>query len=207
MGSALFACAYLNDISGLMAGNIFRPPFQYFTQLDPEKRYTFRMGVDLASSEKERADFTARVVTAEDDDGNFYVLSVYRDKRETHHEEFVVDGWMAYPDISLVIIENQQFQSTLIQRLMRDYPRIPVEGRKSDVDKTTRARAVAAKYEAHKVFHHLSLRDSVFETELKSFNRGHDDMVDALGFSMDLGGTGFFFGKLGGPRRREAYAS
>ena len=47
------------------------------------------MGVDLASSEKERADYTARVTTAEDDDGNFYVLSVVRDKRETHHAEFI----------------------------------------------------------------------------------------------------------------------
>jgi predicted phage terminase large subunit-like protein len=207
MGPALFACAYQNDITGLMAGNVFQGSFQYFTQLDPEKHYTIRMGVDLASSEKERADYTARVITAEDEDGNFYVLSVYRDKRETHHEEFVVDGYQAYPDMALVIIENQQFQSTLIQRLMQDYPRIPVEGRKSDVDKTSRARAVSAKYEAHKVFHHASLKDSVFEVELRSFPKGHDDMVDALGFSMDLRGSGFFFGKLGGPRRREAYAS
>lgn len=202
MGSAMFACSYLNDISGLMAGNVFRRPFDYFDRLDPEKRYTIRMGVDLASSEKERADFTARVTTAEDDDGNFYVLSVVRDKRATHHEEFVVEGWMAYQNMALVIVESQQFQSTLIQSLMRNYPRVPVEGRKSDVDKTTRARAVAARYEARKVFHHISLKDSDFEVELMSFPKGHDDMVDALGFSMDLSGSNVFFGKLGGARRR-----
>ena len=154
------------------------------------------MGVDLASSEKERADYTARVTSAEDDDGNFYVLSVARDKRETHHAEFVNDGWMAYPDMSLVICESQQFQSTLIQEVMRDYPRIPIEGKKSDVDKVTRARAVAAKYEAHRVFHRRTLQDSDFERELLSFPKGHDDMVDALGFSMDLGGGGFFFGSV-----------
>ena len=50
--------------------------------------------------------------------------------------------------MSLVICESQQFQSTLIQEVMRDYPRIPIEGKQSDVDKITRARAVAAKYEA-----------------------------------------------------------
>jgi predicted phage terminase large subunit-like protein len=197
MGSAMFACSYLNDISGLMEGNVFSGRnFQYFDTLDPEKRYTIRMGVDLASSERERADFTARCITAEDEEGNFYVLSVYRDKRETHHAEFVVDGWSAYPEMDLVIIENQQFQSTLIQQLMADYPRIPVLGKKSDVDKTQRARAAAARYEAHKIFHHKSLKGSDFETELLSFPKGHDDMVDALGFSLDLGASGFVFGAI-----------
>jgi predicted phage terminase large subunit-like protein len=197
LGTALFSCAYQNDISGLMAGNVFRKEyFQYFDALDPEKHYTIRMGVDLASSEKERADFTARVTVAEDDLGNFYVLSVARDKRETHHAEFIYDGWLANPQMALVICESQQFQSTLVQEVMRDYPRVPIEGKKSDVDKVTRARAVSAKYEAHRVFHRRSLKDSDFERELLSFPKGHDDMVDALGFSMDLGGGGFFFGAI-----------
>lgn len=197
LGTSLFSCAYQNDISGLMAGNIFRKDhFSYFDALDPDKRYTIRMGVDLASSEKERADYTARVTTAEDDAGNFYILSVARDKRETHHAEFVYDGFMAYPDMDLVICENQQFQSTLIQEVMEDYPRIPIEGKKSDVDKVTRARAVAAKYEAGRIHHRRTLKDSDFERELLSFPKGHDDMVDALGFSMDLGGGGFIFGSM-----------
>jgi predicted phage terminase large subunit-like protein len=195
----MFACSYLNDISGLMAGNIFKRLHDdyYFSVLPADKKYTIRMGVDLASSERERADYTARVTTAEDEDGNFYILSVVRDKRETHHAEFVMDGWIAHPDMALILIESQQFQSTLIQQLARDYPRLPVEGKKSDVDKVTRARAVAAKYEAHKVFHHTSLKGSEFETELMSFPKGHDDMIVALGFSMDLGGGGFFFGAVG----------
>lgn len=197
LGSALFACAYQNDISGLMAGNVFRKDhFQYFDELPTDRSYTIRMGVDLASSEKERADFTARVTTAEDKDGNFFVLSVVRDKRETHHAEFIADGWMAYPAMGLVICENQQFQSTLIQEVMRDYPRIPIEGKRSDTDKVTRARAVAPKYEARKIWHRSNLRDSDFERELLSFPKGHDDMVDALGFSMDLGGNDFYFGAL-----------
>jgi predicted phage terminase large subunit-like protein len=197
MGSALFSCSYQNDISGLMTGNVFlKRNYQYFSVL-PEGSYTIRMGVDLASSEKERADYTARVISAEDNDnGNFYVLAVYRDKRETHHAEFINDGWMAYPNMGLVVCESQAFQSTLIQEVMRDYPRIPIEGRKQDTDKVTRARAVAAKYEAHKVFHHSSLEGSDFEREQLSFPKGHDDMIDALGLSMDLSGGGFFFGSV-----------
>lgn len=197
MGSALFACSYLNDISGLMEGSVFRKDtFGYFSSLPEGKSYTVRIGVDLASSEKERADYTARVTSAEDNEGNFYILSVVRDKRATKHAEFVYDGWAAYPHVDLVLVENQQFQSTLIQEIMRDYPYIPVEGKRSDVDKTTRARAVAAKYEARKVFHHESLKGSDFELEMLSFPKGHDDMVDALGFSMDLGGSQFLFGSV-----------
>jgi len=197
MGSALFACSYLNDISGLMAGNVFRSEwFQYFDELPADHTYTVRMGVDLASSEKEHADYTARATVAEDEDGNFYVLSVYRDRRETNHSDFVLDGFRAHPEMALVVIENQQFQSTLIKQLMVDYPRIPVIGKKSDVDKVTRARAVASRYEAGKVFHRRSYRGTEFEGELLSFPRAHDDMVDALGFAMDLGGGGFYFGSV-----------
>lgn len=197
MGAAMFACSYQNDISGLLAGNIFHGPFDHFSTLPEGHRFTIRMGIDLASSIRERADYTARVVTAEDlDTGDFFVLSAYRDKRESHHAEFIHDGWMAYPDIALVIVENNQFQSTLVKEVMETYPRIPIEGKKADVDKTTRGRAVAAKYEGHKVFHHHSLRGTAFETELLSFPKGHDDFVDALGYSMDLGGDTFFFGSL-----------
>jgi predicted phage terminase large subunit-like protein len=203
MGSPLFSCAYQNDISGLLQGNIFHGPFDHFTTLPESHNYSLRMGVDLASSIRERADFTARVTTAEDVcknecplKGTFYVLSSYRDRRESHHAEFIHDGWLAYPSIGIVIVESQQFQSTLVQEVMESYPKIPILGKKADVDKVTRARAVAAKYEAHKVFHHLSLRGSAFEVELLSFPKGHDDLVDALGYSMDLGGNDFYYGSL-----------
>lgn len=194
MGSAFFFCAYLNDITGLMEGNVFLGRnIQHFSKLDPGKHYTIRMGIDLASSEKQTADYTARVTTAEDQDGNFYVLAVYRDRRETGHAAFVNDGFTAYQNISIVLVEKNAFQSTLVQEVLRDYPRIPIEGKPTDTDKVTRARAVAAKYEGHKVWHHESLKDSDFEVELLTFPKGHDDMVDALGFSMDLAGGNFSY--------------
>jgi predicted phage terminase large subunit-like protein len=206
LGTPMFLCAYMNDVEGLLVGNIFPGKFEYFDELPPDHHYVLRMGVDLASSEKERADYTARVTTAEDIDigcprqGCFYVLSVARDKRETHHAEFIHEGYLAYPSMGLVICENQQFQSTLVQEVMRDYPRIPIEGKRTDTDKTTRARAIAAKYEAGRVFHRRTLADSDFERELRAFPKGHDDMVDAEGFSMDLGeGEEFVYGSV---RRR-----
>jgi predicted phage terminase large subunit-like protein len=196
-GTPFFMCSYQNDISGLMQGNVFLSAnFQYFDKLPGEMTYTVRQGIDLASSEKQRADFTARATVAQDRQGNFYVMGVYRDKRETGHARFIVDGYEAFPETSLVRCESQAFQSTLIQEVMRDYPKIPIEGVKVDTDKVTRARAVAAKYEAHKVFHHRTLKDSDFELELLSFPKGHDDQIDALGLAMDLGGGGFHFGSV-----------
>ena len=98
--------------------------------------------------------------------------------------------------MDLVIVETVQFQSTLVQELMREYPRIPVEGKKTDTDKTARARAVAAKFEAHRIKLHSSLRGSWFETELLSFPKGHDDGIDCLGFSLDMGSGGLIFAIL-----------
>jgi predicted phage terminase large subunit-like protein len=200
MGSAMFACAYLNDISGLMEGNVFRK--DWFKHFDPEsiikKQLRWKMGVDLASSEKQRADFTARVVIAEDNDRNTYVFSVVRDKIETGHRGFVIDGYNAYPKIDKIIVENNQFQSSLVAELLSSTD-LPVVGKRSDVDKVTRARAVAARYESGKVFHHPSLAGSDFETELLQFPRGHDDMIDALGNAMETGSGGFIFG---GAKRR-----
>lgn len=198
LGTPLFMCAYQNDIRGLMTGNVFRSQdwqFDsfYFDQLPQDRTYTIKMGVDLASSEKQRADYTARVTVATCSKGEYWVLGAYRDRRETGHAEFIHDGWSARPSIALVIVESQQFQSTLVQEVHRDFPFIPVEGKKSDVDKVTRARAVAAKYEAHRVHHHQSLKDSDLELEMLGFPKGHDDLVDALGFAMDLGGGGLIF--------------
>jgi predicted phage terminase large subunit-like protein len=197
MGSAMFACSYLNDISGLMEGNVFkREWFQYFNTLPQGHTYRYKMGVDLASSERETADYTARAVIAEDEEMNVYILSVYRDRRETGHRAFVLDGYNAYPLIERILVENNQFQSTLVKDLLNT-TRLPIVGKRADVDKVTRARSVAARYEAHKVFHHVSLKGSDFEIEELQFPKGHDDMIDALGHAMETGGGAFWYGKAG----------
>lgn len=204
MGSPLFSCAYQNDISGLLEGNIFKGPFDHFDVLPEGHKYIGKIGIDLASSEKQSADYTARVTTFRDNcgagtcmqRGDFFVMSAYRDRRESHHSEFVYDGWRAYPTVALVLVENQQFQSTLIQTVMEEHPEVPIEGKRQDVDKVTRARAVAAKYEAHKVHHHISLKGTAFEVELLSFPKGHDDLVDAEGLSFDLANDTFVFGSV-----------
>ena len=187
-----FACSYRNDISGLRDGTIFRKDWwkdNYFSVLPHDREYVFTIGIDLASSERERADWTAGVVVAQDDRQEHWVLHHRRIKTESGHREFVkgIYRWAieaGYP-VSRIIIENNQHQSTLIQDLLRE-TNMPVVGRRADVDKRTRARAAAARYESHRVHHHELLQGRELETEMLGFPKGHDDLVDALGLAMDI---------------------
>lgn len=183
-----FACQYLNDVAGLREGFIFKKDwFDYFDDLPRDRRFIFTMGVDLATSERERADWTARAIVAEDEFHEHWVLGTYRVKTESGHRQFVKDGAAAYPGISKIIIETNQHQSTLVQDLLNETT-LPVVGKRTDVDKRTRARAVAARYESHRVHHHRSMKGGELEVEMLGFPKGHDDLIDAVGLAMDLGG-------------------
>jgi phage terminase large subunit-like protein len=188
-----FACSYRNDISGLREGTIFKKEwFDHFEELPRNRRYVFTIGVDLATSERQRADYTTRVLVAEDEFHEHWVLSSTRTKIETGHKEFVKAGYEAARQagyyVSRIIIENNQHQSTLIQDLIAETS-MPVVGKRTEVDKRQRARGVAARYEARRVHHHQSLRGGELEAEMLNFPKGHDDQIDALGLAMDIIGV------------------
>jgi predicted phage terminase large subunit-like protein len=96
--------------------------------------------------------------------------------------------------LSAVNVESTAFQVTFTQELLRT-TRLPAREVHPDRDKVTRALAVAARYEAGKVYH---LRGAPgireLEAELVGFPIGeHDDLVDALGYAADIGGNEFSF--------------
>jgi len=202
---SLFDLSMQNDTTGVISGDLFqRHWYQYYGtphgdprgELPDGRSYTTRLGIDLASSVKERADFTAAITTAEDRDGNFFVMREHRDKIGAGHSDYIAMRYSETPGIGSVPIESVQFQSTIVAEMMDQYPRIPVVKYQTDSDKRTRASAVAEKYRGHKVWHHASLKNGLLEREQMGFPKGHDDLVDAEGFSMQLGGGSFFFGKL-----------
>lgn len=188
-----FACSYLNDISGLREGTIFRREWwehSYFDHLPADRKYTFTVGVDLASSVRERADFTAAALVAQDDRHEHWVLHHERIKTDGGHREFVVGfyNWAVshgYP-VSKIVVETNQHQATFVQDLLRE-TNLPVVGRRADVDKRVRARAAATRYESRRVHHHVNIKGRELETEMTNFDRGHDDLIDALGLAMDIG--------------------
>ena len=91
-------------------------------------------------------------------------------------------------------IEATQHQSTFVREMLARTS-LPARAVYPDRDKVTRARTLAARYEAGKVFH---LRGApglaAYEAELVAFPNGeHDDLVDAAVYGADLGGNEFYF--------------
>jgi predicted phage terminase large subunit-like protein len=96
--------------------------------------------------------------------------------------------------ISAVNIESVVFQVTFTREMLR-MTNLPARAVYPDKDKVARARSLAARYEAGKVFH-LKGAPGIrgFEAELVGFpNAEHDDTVDAAVYAADVGGNEFHF--------------
>jgi predicted phage terminase large subunit-like protein len=97
-----------------------------------------------------------------------------------------------------VNIEAVIFQSTFVREILARTG-LPATKVYPDHDKVTRARAIAARYQAGKVFH---LRGAPgieeYEMEAVAFPNGrHDDLVDAAVYGADLNGANLFsFGSV-----------
>lgn len=138
------------------------------------------MGVDLAISQKETADYSAIVVVGYDkDSGQRYVLDCVRDRVSFHNVVDMVkrmaDKWQP----ARINIEAVQYQVAVVQELLRKTS-LPVKSVRPDKDKVTRFQPLQARYEQGLVTHVRSLMQD-FERELLDFPAAeHDDMVDAL---------------------------
>ncbi len=217
MGSALFDLQFQNDPSGV-GGNIFkRDWFKYVERVPDGVR---RVGVDLASSSKERSDYTSAGEMVEDSDGNLYVCGSYAERLDEGHRAWLTGlkdsaadsgtfqesprllwplgllpggfaGATSSPaaprPLTTLNIEATVFQSTFVREVLAN-TRLPAMAVHPDKDKVSRSRALAARYEAGKVFH---LRGGpgldAYEREAVSFPNGeHDDRVDAMVYAADL---------------------
>ncbi len=86
LGSAIFNLQYQNDPAG-MGGNIIRREwFRYVTNVPEGAR---RVGVDLAASAKERADYTAAVEWLEDGQGNLYLVGAWHLRLDEGHRRWL----------------------------------------------------------------------------------------------------------------------
>jgi predicted phage terminase large subunit-like protein len=138
------------------------------------------MGVDLAISKSETADFTAIAVVGYDpDSGRRYVLDVWRGKVGFHDVVTTIRQYAEKWKPQRINIEAVQYQVAVVQDLLRKTS-LPVKAIKPDRDKVTRFHGLLARYEQLLVTHVTNL-DPEFERELLSFPIGaHDDIVDAL---------------------------
>jgi predicted phage terminase large subunit-like protein len=157
---------------------------------EPPARLPRVMGVDLAISVKEGADFSALAVFSRDTEGNVYVEHVERFQQPFNRVVDRIKAAAAEWNPALIAIEQVQYQAAVVQELLRTTT-LPVRGVRPEKDKLTRFQPLMARYEQGLVYHAPALPRE-FTDELASFPGGkHDDMVDAasLAFS-SLGQSG-----------------
>jgi predicted phage terminase large subunit-like protein len=149
---------------------------------DDKKCIDYYIGVDLAISQKETADYTAIVTIGVTQDNEIVVCDAVRG-RWTFKEigeriQSIHDKWNA----RVVAIESVQAQAWLVQELKRNTT-MNVVGVKADRDKVIRFQPVEARYE-HGTIYHSSYLPKEFTEELLNFTGTsqdkHEDFVDAL---------------------------
>ncbi len=172
------------DASGAM---LKRDSIRYYenTIFTPDDYKNIYIGVDLAISQKDSADYTAfSVVGIKPNDDIHYIHA------EKNHLTFhqIIQTIIKLNDRfkpNIVGIENVAFQSAIIQELIRT-TNIPVEAITPTKDKITRFLPIVGKYEQGLIYHSRYLPNYV-EPELLSFpDSENDDIVDSLTYAIQL---------------------
>lgn len=180
--SVVFAQEYLAEYVDRDAAKIKRDWLKIDNTKNP---VTFYMGVDLAISQKETADYTAFVVIGLTEQKEIVVVDAYRDRLTFVEIGQKVIEYAAKWNPRVIAIENNQAQAWLVQELKRNTT-LNVVGMRADRDKIIRFQPVEARYERREVYHYGTLPNEFIE-ELLSFTGTpqdkHDDYVDALGYA------------------------
>jgi predicted phage terminase large subunit-like protein len=134
------------------------------------------LGVDLAISEKQSADFTAIVAMSRDPErGLIYIREVERHRCSFHEVLSRIKAAAARWNPVLIGVEQTQYQAAVIQELSRT-TKLPVRGIRPDKDKLTRFMPLLTRYEQRLVRHDPAKVPAWFVEELLSFPEGqHDD--------------------------------
>ena len=140
--------------------------------------YDVVLGVDLAISKRDTADYTACVAMARDVGGMIYVLDAQRIRGAFHEViqfiEMMAERWKPVS----IAVETVQYQAAVVQELMRT-TLLPVRPVVPERDKITRFHPLALRYEQSMITHAPQLSKE-YEDELLAFPIGdHDDLVDA----------------------------
>lgn len=153
------------------------------------------MGVDLAISDKKGSDYTAISIIGKHENGNIYIVDVFRFKEPFHRILEIIEQTASKYKPKKIVIETVQFQTAIVQELLRN-TKLPVKGVRPDKSKDVRFFPLLMRYEAGFVYHSKNLFE--YENEVLSFpDSEHDDMVDAAVYAYlasDIVSAGWTFG-------------
>jgi predicted phage terminase large subunit-like protein len=142
------------------------------------------LGVDLAISEKQGADWTAIAAMSRDPaSGLVYLREVERHRLGFHEVLQRIKAAAARWAPTVIAIEQTQYQAAVVQELARTTT-LPVRGIRPDRDKLTRFAPLLTRYEQRMVRHDPAGAPAWFREELLAFPEGeHDDAVDACAYA------------------------
>ena len=145
---------------------------------------TIFTAVDLATSIKETADYTAIVTIGETPTNELLVLDVVRERVEAPDILPLIQRVINKFNPVFVGIERAGFQLSIVQLARRQG--IPVKELRADRDKVSRALPLGAKMEGGSVYFNAeAFWYSELEKEMLQFPVGeHDDQVDALAYAV-----------------------
>jgi predicted phage terminase large subunit-like protein len=188
-----------------LEGGLFKHSlFKYF-EIDPEKgMYKLRqsdggikllsvgegrriMTVDLATSERESADYTVCALGVVTPDNDLLVEEVFRARVPGHELVSTIEAKYRAWKPDALSVESRGFQLSVVQMLARRG--LPVRRLEAKGDKLARALPLAARFESGNVYFRKGAPFLTYtEPELLGFpNATHDDVVDALAYlGLDL---------------------
>jgi len=170
-------------------GGLVKPEMLVMGECPPGLRPV--LGVDLAISERDGADYTAIVAMARDPDtGIVYIKEVERFRAGFHEVLTRIKAAAVRHNPSIVAIEQTQFQAAVVQELSRTTT-LPVRGVRPDRDKVTRFAPLLTRFEQRLVRLDPSGCPAAFRDELLAFpDSANDDMVDAASYAFAALGMG-----------------
>lgn len=178
---------YLSDPRGATA-NMFT--IESLSQGIPHPLPAFTaiyIGVDLAVSLKQQADYTVYTAVGLDRSQNIYVLDMVRIKATGN---VMVDELAKFADrianqygmLTRIVIEKIAFQALFLQNVLEKRPDLPLDGYVPKGDKAHRAGIVSAKALRGELFINKHIKDySVLVSECMNFPLAkHDDTLDSI---------------------------
>lgn len=161
-------------------------------ELYPRDQLVIGMGVDLAISTRELADYTAAVVLARDPKGRRYVIDAARGRMQFNDVLQFIHAMAQKWSPGRIAIESVQYQAAVVQELLRR-TELPVYGFDPGTrDKLTRFQPIVPRYQQGLIYHVPGL-PAAFEAELLSFppqsSSEHDDYPDAFTMAWDALGS------------------
>ena len=193
VGEYWFSALYQQRPQPLEGGVLKRGWLQYYnTSISHHDLQFFDvyMGVDLAISKKDSADYTTTCVIAVKRSSNtMYILDWTRDHLDFPEQLRLIQGQYNRWKPVLVGIESTAYQAALSQQLLTERA-YPIRQLKPTTDKTTRFMSRFTLFENGHIFlpaWHSLLGD--FESEFATFpSSKHDDLLDATEIALSMVG-------------------